>query len=300
MKLKKNKNHPTRIAVLLAAYNGILWIEEQINSIFQQKDVDVDIYISVDLSIDGTYEWCKDLSKKNTHTKLLSYGDRFGGAAKNFFRLIQDVDFSDYDYVALADQDDIWLPSKLSHAVETIKTRKVCALSSDAVAFFQDNSKFLIKKSYSQKKFDYFFESGGPGCTYVLESRALQEFKDFLVLNLTLVNNIASHDWLIYAYFREHALGWYIDSKSLILYRRHVFNQIGPNIGFGAYRKRLSMIKSGWYRKEVESIRALIDPNNQSGLQLDRLSLIKNFWQLRRHPRDAVVLLMILLIGIYE
>lgn len=51
----KTDNLP-KVAVLLAAYNGMQWIKEQIDTVFNQQDVDVTIYISVDLSTDGTYE----------------------------------------------------------------------------------------------------------------------------------------------------------------------------------------------------------------------------------------------------
>ncbi len=43
-----------KIAVLLAAYNGMEWIEEQIASILSQKGVSIKIFISVDLSSDRT------------------------------------------------------------------------------------------------------------------------------------------------------------------------------------------------------------------------------------------------------
>jgi len=287
------------VAVLLAAYNGMKWIEEQTNSIVNQQGVNVKIFISVDLSDDSTHEWCQNLARENSRVKILPYGDRFGGPAKNFFRLIKDVDFSVFQYVAFADQDDIWLSNKLIHAVGTIKTKKRCALSSDVVAFYQDGRELLIKKSHSQKKFDHFFQGGGPGCTYVFESMALQQFKGFLILNWEKVNRILYHDWVIYAYFREHGLGWHIDSKPSMRYRRHDSNVIGPNSGFEAFKKRLSMIKSNWYRKEVESIYALIGSKNRSELQLDRLFLIKNFWQLRRHPAEAIALLFLLISGTY-
>ncbi|SFV77534.1 Alpha-L-Rha alpha-1,3-L-rhamnosyltransferase [hydrothermal vent metagenome] len=299
MLIDNRMNLPPKTAVLLAAYNGMAWIEEQIDSINSQTKVDVDLFVSVDLSTDGTYEWCQKLANERANVNLLPYGERFGGAAKNFFHLIREVDFSAYDYVALADQDDVWLPNKLIHAIETIKSKKVCALSSDVVAFFQDGRELLIKKSHPQKKFDYFFESAGPGCTYVIKSKALQQFKDFLISNWDKVNNITFHDWMIYAYFREHDLGWHIDAKPLMRYRRHESNVIGANSGLDAYKKRLSMVKSNWYKKEVESIRALVDPGNQSGLRLGRLFLIKNFWQLRRHPKETIVLLLMLVLGIY-
>ena len=63
----------SNIAVLLAAYNGMQWIEEQIDSILNQRNVDVTIFISVDLSTDGTYEWCQALQKKNPRIVVLPY-----------------------------------------------------------------------------------------------------------------------------------------------------------------------------------------------------------------------------------
>ena len=98
-------NH--RVAVLLSAYDGIKWIEEQVACILGQEDVLTHIFISVDLSSDSTYTWCKELEKDNQSVTVLEYGERFGDAAPNFFRLIRDVEFSHFDYIAFADQDDI-------------------------------------------------------------------------------------------------------------------------------------------------------------------------------------------------
>jgi rhamnosyltransferase len=293
MKLKQKQEQLPSVAILLAAYNGMKWIDEQVVSILCQTGVNIEIFISVDVSTDSTYQWCQNLAKLNEQIKILPYGERFGGAAKNFFRLIKEVDFESYDYVSLADQDDIWLPNKLSHAIKTIKHREVSALSSDLTAFRGDGRRFLIKKSQPQKKLDHFFEAAGPGCTYVFRSDALQKFKVFLISNWGLVNKITFHDWMLYAYFRENEMRWHIDSEALILYRLHESNQIGANLGFQAYRKRLLMVKSGWYRKQVEGIQALVNPN----LSLNRFFLIKNFFQLRRKFRDAVVLFFILALG---
>jgi len=296
----KNKNfNSPNIAVLLTVYNGMAWIESQIESILLQSEVNIDLYISVDLSTDGSYEWCVDLSKKKNNIKILPYGDKFGGAALNFFRLIRDVDFRDYDFISLADHDDEWLPNKLIHAVKTIKNKNVCGLSSDVSAFFNDSHDAVIKKSYPQKKFDYYFESAGPGCTYVIKTKSMLKFKEFITLNYREVSNITFHDWLIYAYFRENSMSWYIDNKSLIRYRNHEFNTIGANLGIKAYLKRYSMIKSGWYKEQVESIIALVCCDKLSCLKFNRLSLIKNFWHLRRRPRDAFLFMLMLVTFIY-
>ena len=50
-----------KIAVLLASYNGVKYIKEQVDSILNQKEVDVTIFISDDLSTDGTLEYLNGL-----------------------------------------------------------------------------------------------------------------------------------------------------------------------------------------------------------------------------------------------
>ena len=290
-------NSPS-VAVLLAAYNGMEWIEEQVSSILSQKSISIEIFISVDLSNDKTHEWCQGLAGKNAHVKVLPYGEKFGGAAKNFFRLIRDVDFSCFDYVALSDQDDIWDSSKLHHAIRTIEQDSLDGYSSDVIAFWSNGREKLVKKSFPQKKFDYFFEAAGPGCTYVLKQQPTQKFKKFLIKNWENINCIESHDWLIYAFFRSRGMSWCIDSEPLMLYRQHESNQVGSNFGFLAYLKRIKMVKSGWYRSEVRKISEIISINDDA-FNLDIWFLIKNFYQLRRQNRDTFILLLMILLGFF-
>ena len=271
------------------------WIEEQIDSILNQRNADVKIFISVDLSIDGTYEWCQDLQKRNPRVVVLPYGERFGGAAKNFFRLIRDVDFSDFDFVSLADQDDIWLPNKLQHAISLIKLGGYDAVSSDVIAFWEDGREKLVKKSYPQKIYDYLFEAGGPGCTYVFKASAFLNFQNFLWKNCVYINQVAQHDWMIYAYFRHNGFNWFIDETSMMNYRQHANNDFGVNLGLKANKKRVSLIRQKWYRAEVEKISQALG----SKVELSLFFRLKNFWQLRRRARDVFLLLVMNLLGIY-
>jgi len=287
------------VVVLLAAYNGMEWIEEQVSSILSQKNISIEIFISVDLSDDKTHEWCQDLVVKNTHVKVLQYGDRFGGAAKNFFRLIRDVDFSCFDYIALSDQDDIWDSDKLHHAISAIEKDNLDGYSSDVIAFWNNGREQLVKKSFPQKKFDYFFEAAGPGCTYVLKQQPAQKFKKFLIKNWEYVNLVALHDWMIYAYFRSQGMKWKISNKPLMRYRQHENNQVGINAGLNAYLVRFNKIKTKWYRDEVEKIITLLNKDHKKGFFLKSHLLIKNCWGLRRRPRDAIVLLFMIIFKIF-
>ena len=193
-----------KVAVLLAAYNGMAFIQAQLESVLKQKDVLVSVFISVDKSSDNTFEWCNEFSMNDSRVSVLPYGEQFGGAAPNFFRLIRDVDFADFDLVALSDQDDIWLEDKLITAYYSMKKNNVDAYSSNVMAFWDDGQQAIIDKAQAQRKYDYLFEAAGPGCTYVLASLPLQKFKENLLKKKQLVNQITLHDWLIYAFFRAN------------------------------------------------------------------------------------------------
>ena len=84
-----------------------------------------------------------------------------------------------------------------------------------------------------------------------------------------------------------------------MLYRQHESNQEGANLGFKAYLKRFKLIKNGWYRTEVRKISGLIRNDDSNAFNLDRWFLIKNFYQLRRNKRDAFLLLLMLLTGVF-
>ena len=98
--------HQTKIAVCLAAFNGVRWLAEQLDSILAQEGVAVTVFVSVDQSSDGTEQWIDARAQVDSRIVVLPHGERFGGAARNFFRLLRDVDFSGFDYVSFADQDD--------------------------------------------------------------------------------------------------------------------------------------------------------------------------------------------------
>ena len=295
----KAKIRAPRMAILMASYNGTHYIKEQIESILEQRGVEVHLFISVDLSTDDTHEVCCKYEQKHQNITVLSYGESFGRAGKNFYRLIRDVNFSDYEFVALSDQDDFWEPTKLSHAVNIINNYASDAYSSHVTAVWSDGREKVDKKSNAQKEFDYYFESAGSGCSYVFKCQALQEFKDILLNKWHNVNEVETHDWLIYAFFRSRNMSWHIDNKVLIRYLQHESNQFGANFGLKAYIKRINMIYSGWYRSEVEKIYNIVGVQSSKVFNLEKRFLLRNFYQLRRRNRDVFFLFLMVLIGLF-
>lgn len=295
-----------RIAVLLAAYNGCQWLSAQLQSILDQQDVQVSVFVSVDKSSDGTEALVGEWASKDARVIPLPYGETLGGAAKNFYHLLRNVDFSSFDYVSFADQDDIWLADKLVCAHQKLSQGRFAAYSGNVNAFWPDGRELLLDKAQPQRQYDFLFEAAGPGCSYVLKVESALSFKVFLLEHWHEANRVFLHDWLIYAWFRASGLYWFIDPIPKIQYRQHASNQVGANSGLIAFKARWLLLRQGWYRTQVAQIVRLLGesvvpvPNDidQDG-NFSKAFLIRNIGQLRRRSRDRFFLFFIVLLGVY-
>jgi rhamnosyltransferase len=234
------------------------WIEEQLDSILTQEGVAVNIFISIDPSTDGSEDLCHKLSKKHQNIIVLENAGKFGGASKNFFRLIRDVDFSDYDYLSFADQDDIWFKDKLIRSVSKMIETNSDGYSSNVIAFWPKGKQKLIEKSQPQCEWDYLFEAAGPGCTYVMTVALATQIKKTVVSNWSEINKLGLHDWYCYAYARANEFKWFIDNKPSVLYRQHLSNQVGVNKGWKAFYSRLNKVANGWGIEQSALVAKLI------------------------------------------
>ncbi|MEB0224708.1 glycosyltransferase [Pseudomonas sp. 10S4] len=284
--------HP-KVAVLLAAYNGMQWIEEQLASILAQSAVDITVFISVDPSTDGTEAWCAAFCATHERVFLLPDSGRFGGAARNFFRLIRDVDLEGYDLVAFADQDDIWDFDKLLRATQMMSLRKADAYSSNVTAFWPDGKKILLDKSQPQVAWDFLFEAAGPGCTYVLNKELARALKYSVIRDWNQLQQVSLHDWYCYAFARSHRFSWFIDSRSTMLYRQHEHNQVGANTGLSSLFQRYLTIHEGWWFNQVREIAVLVGKSNDPFVKKwlrfrrwDLFALSLKGGQCRRRLRD--------------
>ena len=283
------------IAVCLAAFNGMRYLQTHIDSIFSQTDVAITLFVSVDHSTDGTEEWFRILQSQNGYVVLLRGGEFFGGAARNFFRLVREVDFSKFDYVAYADQDDVWLPAKLKRAVDTMVEQGADGYSSDVVAFWESGRARYIKKSYPQQRWDYLFESAGPGCTFVFTRQLASDMQGLLRQNIQKTQDVGLHDWFTYAFARARGYKWVIDTYGSLKYRQHGENQVGVNDGLSAVLWRAKKVLNGWGLNQARQIAQLVGVDTQGFVQswslggrLGMLKLVLQSTHCRRKPGDRV------------
>lgn len=95
------------ISILLATYNGEKYIKKSIDSIVDQTYTDWELLIGFNGTTDGSKEIVNQYS--DSRIKVFDYGDD-KGKAKTLNKLIKEASG---DWMAMQDDDDIWLPKKL-------------------------------------------------------------------------------------------------------------------------------------------------------------------------------------------
>jgi len=93
----------------MCTYNAGKYLEGQVFSILEQSYKNVEIVIVDDCSSDGTYEYLHKLSVQHSQIRLFR-NDNNLGFNKNFEKAIR---LCKGEFIAISDQDDIWLPEKL-------------------------------------------------------------------------------------------------------------------------------------------------------------------------------------------
>jgi len=265
--------------VLLAAYNGESFIAQQLQTILNQTHKPDKILINIDLSTDKTVAIVEEYAEKFSEIKILNTNKRFGSAAANFFDLLSNADLSDVSYIALADQGDLWSYDKLENAIKKLE-QGYDGYSSNVEAFWTHGKRKVLVKNQPQQKFDYLFESAGPGCTFVMTKNLATKLQTFLKKNYGEISQMRQyHDWLIYAFARSNYYKWFIDSYAGMQYRQHELNDFGANVGFSGFYVRLKRVLLGeGFDQVLRLVRVLKlekDPFVQKWYPLSRFGFLR-------------------------
>lgn len=288
------------VIVLLATYNGASHLGEQIRSLARQTNVRVHVLLSDDGSSDGTVKLaCEEAAACDLSLTLLPQLPSTGSAARNFFRLFRDAEFTGYEFVALCDQDDIWSDDKLELACSQLAKSLADVYSCNVTAFWDNGQTKVLRKNYSQRRYDYLFESASQGCTYVMRASVAVRFAQMLAEREVEVSCIDFHDWLLYAWARSQNATWFMDAATCMRYRQTSSNVIGANSGSAAIRRRIHLLRRGWLRGQAIRTAVSIGMGNDPVVEhllrftwRDRLILAFRAAEFRRRRRDQMVFFM--------
>lgn len=201
------------VAVVLSAYNGSRYIQQQIDSVLNQSFTDLYLFIRDDGSSDET----RHIISSNASDRCgYEFGDNVG-VARSFYLAARDLPV-EYDYLAFCDQDDFWLPDKIARSVEIIKTLPPAQpnLYCSEYYYCDENLSNSSMSSLNYKGYDFvhsLFESKVSGNTIVANKTLASLYL------MSGFEDVGWHDWWL-SQIAFSVGNVYFDSNPSLLYRR--------------------------------------------------------------------------------
>jgi glycosyltransferase involved in cell wall biosynthesis len=232
MEMDRKPTHQPVVDILLATYNGSQFLEAQMASLEAQT------YGSWRLIVRD------DGSSDRTRSLLLAWANRFPeritilndekenlGSSQNFSMLLE---HSSAPYVALCDQDDVWLPDKIARTLERLRNLEAKSgstvphlihtdlevvnrqLAPTAKSFWKHQ---YVDPSNEAKMNRLLVQNVVTGCTAMLN-------RSLVNLAAPIPNEAIMHDWWIALTAAAFGHINHID-EATVLYRQHGGNDTG-------------------------------------------------------------------------
>lgn len=249
------------VGVVIATYNGEKFLNEQLQSIVSQTKRPEKIIIVDDCSIDKTRDIIKEKAKLFPDLFIYIENEQNLGVKKTF-----EIGISacKTDYIALCDQDDIWMPDKISVLFDLLERNENAKLCFHDLALIDEQGNRLGRNFWEAAPINEPLPVTGnaarkrlaalsnpvPGCTMFFSS----DLKKFILPMLS--SKWIGHDWWISAiafffanpaYFRE----------PLAFYRFHANQTAG--IGTVLKKKKFINNKITLYDKIKREIKRIIN-----------------------------------------
>lgn len=202
------------ISVAMATYNGEKYIKEQLNSILVQLENNDEIIISDDGSKDKTLDIVKSFNDK----RIKIFNGPKKGVKQNFANALSKCNGK---YIFLADQDDLWMPTKVETVISYFEKNNCSCVIHDAEVFDSNTNEIIINSFFDFRNskngvIKNIIKNSYIGCCMAIEKEALCDV-------LPIPNDIEMHDQWIGIICDKKKKSIFIEDK-LIRYRRHMEN----------------------------------------------------------------------------
>ncbi len=210
-----------KVSILLAAYNGSRYIEEQIISIQKQTFRDFELIICDDCSSDNTVDIIEKYARNDSRIKIYR-NEKNLGFKKNFERLLN---LATCDYIALSDQDDVWTENHIEKLLFNIGDKAlVCGNAYLADVNANPTGVTLLDCSHfdflpkTQDEWFFFLLHGS-----IFQGAACLFRKTLLPYIKTIPEKVRFHDYWIAMQAALHGgVTYFIDP--ILYYRQHGSN----------------------------------------------------------------------------
>ncbi len=242
-----------RILVMMSTYNGEEHLREQIDSILnQQTKHEIHLCIRDDGSEDCTCDIVDGYIEKYPGCVELIRGSNMGYNG-SFFSLISRA--KNYDYYAISDQDDVWLPDKLQvacDAIDKVETELPVLYASTSFLVHDDLIPYGItrKKEREMTMYNTIIQNICPGHTQVMNNQLLK----LLQVDIDTTRLYVYDSWI------QNVANLYgkilFDNEPHTYYRQYEGNQLGSGAGkLGQMMASISRDRNNdghKYRRQIE------------------------------------------------
>lgn len=249
-----------KVEILLATYNGEQYLREQLESIVNQEYENWVVRACDDASTDDTYNILKEYQEKYPDKIFLTRNEKgFGSAKKNFMNLMKN---SSCDYVMCCDQDDVWLPNKISLTLQEMQKNEnngiPVLVHTDLKVVDSDLnvlSESFFEHSNFRKEFglnEILIQNFVTGCTMMMNRSMVT-----LMTRVEECDKILMHDWVASILATSVGKVAFVDIPTM-LYRQHAVNSVGAKkYGLALFVSKL---------KEAKMRQALVDTTVQASV----------------------------------
>lgn len=246
-----------KILILLSAFNGEKYLREQLDSLFAlEGQFDFTVRARDDGSADGTLKILGEYQKK--YGMQVTAGENIG-FNRSFFELLDGAE-EDYDYYALCDQDDVWLPFKFVRACALLGrkggTGDKPLLYSGVLCLTDEKGEKRKVLPYPKKPVGFYnamFECPCAGHTMVFNAALLKKIKN------SYREGLMNYDhWILLVATGTGEVIY--DTEPQVLYRQHGKNAVGASGGlFAKTARRLKYLFSERARKMARQLAAFYE-----------------------------------------
>ncbi|MCC9963834.1 glycosyltransferase family 2 protein, partial [Streptococcus agalactiae] len=273
--------------ILMATYNGEKFLAQQIESIQKQTFKEWNLLIRDDGSSDKTCDIIRNFTAKDSRIRFINENEHHNlGVIKSFFTL---VNYEVADFYFFSDQDDVWLPEKLSVSLEAAKHK-----ASDVPLLVYTDLKVVNQELNILQDSMIRAQSHHANTTLLPELTENTVTGGTMMINHALAekwftpNDILMHDWFLALLAASLGEIIYLDLPTQ-LYRQHDNNVLGAR----TMDKRFKILREGPKSIFTRYWKLIHDSQKQASLIVDKygdimtandLELIKCFIKIDKQP----------------
>ncbi|HVK97977.1 MAG TPA: glycosyltransferase family 2 protein [Flavisolibacter sp.] len=248
------------ISVVICTYNGEPFLREQLDSILNQTWINLEIIISDDRSTDATLTIAHEYAARDLRIKIFK-NDSNLGLKKNFERALG---YASAEWIAISDQDDIWLPKKIEKLVEAIIPGSLMVHSYNAE--FQEEANASVihwkrKRFHGSNTRELIFHNTIYGHTVLVHRKLVR-------LSLPFPPNVYYDYWLGLIASLHGSVS--LSNESLVLHREHQLNYSRAE-GYTPQNKK------AFFKEKCLMLKEML---NIDGLNKDQKNFIEEFYLL--------------------